>query len=111
MSTPSRTPDSARQAGDWVVPLTDVTVSEQDVEAVMDCLRSGWLTMGPRTAAFEQSLSEWVGTPHAVAVSSGTAALHLACLAAGLGPGDEAIVPAFTFVASAGGPGLQPRPG
>jgi dTDP-4-amino-4,6-dideoxygalactose transaminase len=105
MSTPSQgTPRPGGQAGEWVVPLTDVSVSEQDVEAVMDCLRSGWLTMGPRTAAFEQSLSAWVGTPHAVAVSSGTAALHLACLAAGLGPGDEAIVPAFTFVASASGP-------
>jgi dTDP-4-amino-4,6-dideoxygalactose transaminase len=57
--------------------------------------------MGPRIAAFEQALGEYVGTEHAVTVSSGTAALHLACLAAGLGPGDEVIVPAFTFVASA----------
>ena len=89
---------------EWVVPLTDVTMTEEDVEAVLDCLRSGWLTMGPRTAAFEQALSEWTGATHAAAVSSGTAALHLASLAAGLGPGDEVIVPAFTFVASAGGP-------
>jgi dTDP-4-amino-4,6-dideoxygalactose transaminase len=86
---------------DWRVPLTDIAVPEQDVQAVLDCLESGWLTMGPRTSAFEQALGEFVGTPNAVTVSSGTAALHLACLAAGLGPGDEVIVPAFTFVASA----------
>ncbi|MCW3033782.1 MAG: hypothetical protein QOK19_36 [Solirubrobacteraceae bacterium] len=87
--------------GEWQVPLTDIQVSEEDVRAVLDCLESGWLTMGPRTAAFEQALSEFTGAPHAVTVSSGTAALHLACLAAGLGPGDEVLVPAFTFVASA----------
>jgi dTDP-4-amino-4,6-dideoxygalactose transaminase len=89
---------------DWRVPLTDIAMDEQDVEAVLDCLRSGWLTMGPRTKAFEEALAGYVGTPHAATVSSGTAALHLACLAAGLGPGDEVIVPAFTFVASASAP-------
>ncbi len=98
MSTP------ARGTGEWQVPLTDVSISEADIEAVLECLRSGWLTMGPRTAAFEQALAEWTGSPHADTVSSGTAALHLASLAAGLGPGDEVIVPSFTFVASAGGP-------
>jgi dTDP-4-amino-4,6-dideoxygalactose transaminase len=86
---------------DWRVPLTDIAVAEEDVQAVLACLDSGWLTMGPRTQAFEQALSEYVGTPHAVTVSSGTAALHLALLAAGIGPGDEVIAPAFTFVASA----------
>jgi dTDP-4-amino-4,6-dideoxygalactose transaminase len=87
---------------DWRVPLTDVAMPEQDIEAVLDCLRSGWLTMGPRTRAFEQALAAYVGSPHTVAVSSGTAALHLAYLAAGIGPDDEVIVPALTFVASAG---------
>jgi dTDP-4-amino-4,6-dideoxygalactose transaminase len=86
---------------DWRVPLTDIAVPEEDVQAVMDCLESGWLTMGPRTKAFEEALAGFVGTPHAATVSSGTAALHLSCLAAGIGPGDEVIVPAFTFVASA----------
>jgi dTDP-4-amino-4,6-dideoxygalactose transaminase len=86
---------------DWRVPLTDIAVPEEDVQAVLDCLESGWLTMGPRTQAFEQGLADFVGTPHAVTVSSGTAALHLALLAAGVGPGDEVIAPAFTFVASA----------
>jgi dTDP-4-amino-4,6-dideoxygalactose transaminase len=85
----------------WRVPLTDIEVTEGDVEAVLECLRSGWLTMGPRTKIFEQELASRIGTPHALTVSSGTAALHLACRAAGLGPGDEMIVPAFTFVASA----------
>jgi dTDP-4-amino-4,6-dideoxygalactose transaminase len=85
----------------WRVPLTDIAMPESDVEAVLDCLRSGWLTMGPRTASFEEALGAYVGATHAVTVSSGTAALHLACLAAGLGPGDEVIAPALTFVASA----------
>jgi dTDP-4-amino-4,6-dideoxygalactose transaminase len=89
---------------DWCVPLTDIAMTEEDVAAVLECLSEGWLTMGPRTAAFEQALAEFVGTPNAVAVSSGTAALHLSCLAAGLGAGDEVIVPAFTFVASAAAP-------
>jgi dTDP-4-amino-4,6-dideoxygalactose transaminase len=89
---------------DWEIPLTTIQISEPDIQAVMECLESGWLTMGPRTAAFEEGLAEFVRTPHAVAVSSGTAALHLACLAAGIGPGDEVIVPAFTFVASAAAP-------
>ena len=86
---------------EWRVPLTDIAMPEEDVQAVADCLRSGWLTLGPRTQAFEGALAAHVGTPHAVAVSSGTAALHLACCAAGLGHGDEVIVPAFTFIASA----------
>jgi dTDP-4-amino-4,6-dideoxygalactose transaminase len=86
---------------DWRVPLTDIDVTEGDVQAVLDCLRSGWLTMGPRTKEFELRLAAHIGTPNALAVSSGTAALHLACRAAGLGPGDEMIVPAFTFIASA----------
>ena len=87
--------------GAWRVPLTDIAMPEEDVQAVLACLRSGWLTMGPRTEAFERALAAHVGAPHVVAVSSGTAALHLACAAAGLGPGDEVLVPACTFVASA----------
>jgi dTDP-4-amino-4,6-dideoxygalactose transaminase len=89
---------------DWRVPLTDIAMPERDVEAVLDCLRSGWLTMGPRTKAFEHALARYVGTPRAATVSSGTAALHLACLAGGIGDGDEVIVPAFNFVASANAP-------
>ncbi|RKQ91785.1 dTDP-4-amino-4,6-dideoxygalactose transaminase [Solirubrobacter pauli] len=86
----------------WQIPLTDVVVTEDDLAAARECLESGWLTMGPRTGAFEAAMVEWHDVPHAAAVSSGTAALHLACRALDLGPGDEVIVPAFTFLASAG---------
>jgi dTDP-4-amino-4,6-dideoxygalactose transaminase len=86
---------------DWRVPLTDIVVTEDDVQAVLQCLESGWLTMGPRTQRFEEELAGFVGSAHAVTVSSGTAALHLAHVAAGIGQGDEVIVPAVTFVASA----------
>lgn len=88
----------------WRVPLVEIEVTDGDVEAVLDCLRSGWLTMGPRTQAFEEALAEQIGTKHAIACSSGTAALHLACRATGIGPGDEVIVPALTFVATAHAP-------
>jgi dTDP-4-amino-4,6-dideoxygalactose transaminase len=70
-------------------------------EAVLDVLRGGWLTMGPKTAEFEAAFARHLGVEHAVAVSSCTAALHLAYLAAGVGPGDEVIVPAMTFAATA----------
>src|SRR5262249_30607347 len=85
----------------YVIPLTELVVSDEDLAAVAACLRSGWLTMGPRTLEFETALAEWCDTPNAVAVSSGSAALHLACAALGLGPGAEVIVPTFTFLATA----------
>ena len=68
---------------------------EAEIEAVLDTLRSGWLTMGPRTQAFEAAFAAWTGAEHAVAVGSGTAAIHLALLAAGVRPGDEVSVPAL----------------
>jgi dTDP-4-amino-4,6-dideoxygalactose transaminase len=83
------------------VPLFDLRLDDAAVQAVADTLRSGWLTMGPRTAEFEEAFAARLGVRHAVAVSSCTAALHLAYLAAGVGPGDEVIVPALTFVATA----------
>jgi dTDP-4-amino-4,6-dideoxygalactose transaminase len=85
----------------WTLPLTDLKLSEEDIEAFLGVLESGWLTMGPRTRQFEVAFAERFGAAHAVAVSSGTAALHLAMLAAGLGEGDEVLVPATTFVAGA----------
>jgi dTDP-4-amino-4,6-dideoxygalactose transaminase len=83
------------------LPLFDLRLQPQDLEAVAQTLRSGWLTLGPRTAAFEEAFAAQLGARHAVALSSCTAALHLAYLAAGAGPGDEVIVPAFTFAATA----------
>jgi dTDP-4-amino-4,6-dideoxygalactose transaminase len=84
----------------WDVPLADVIVTEDEIAVVADVYRSGWLSMGPRTEEFEQRLATYVGARQAVVMSSGTAALHLMCLAAGLGPGDEVIVPSMTFVAT-----------
>jgi len=83
------------------IPLFDLQLRPEDLRAVADTLRSGWLTLGPRTAEFERAFAEQLGARHAIAVSSCTAALHLAYLAAGVGPGDEVIVPSFTFVATA----------
>ncbi len=83
----------------WDVPLTDVALTEADIDAFLDCLRDGWVTMGPRTQQFETEFAARFGARHAVAVSSGTAALHLALQAAGLKTGDEVLVPAMTFVA------------
>jgi dTDP-4-amino-4,6-dideoxygalactose transaminase len=83
------------------VPLYDLRLEPEDIRAVMETLESGWLTLGPRTQAFEAAFAEHLGVRHAVALSSCTAALHLAYLAAGVGPGDEVIVPAMTFAATA----------
>lgn len=83
------------------LPLFDLRLEPQDFEAVAETLRSGWLTLGPRTAEFEELFARHLGAKHAIAVSSCTAALHLAYLAAKVGPGDEVIVPSYTFAATA----------
>ncbi len=83
------------------IPLFDLRISEEDLEAVAAVLRSGRLRAGEQVEAFEREFAVHLGVRHAIAVSSGTAALHLAYLAAGIGPGDEVIVPAITFAASA----------
>ena len=85
----------------WKVPLADVVVNDADIAAVAETYRSGWLSMGPQTDTFEAELRDYTGAAHALAVTNGTAALHLICAAAGLGPGDEVIVPSLTFVATA----------
>jgi dTDP-4-amino-4,6-dideoxygalactose transaminase len=84
-----------------LIPLFDIRLGDEHVDAVAATLRSGWLTMGPRTEELEAAFAEQLGVEHAVAMSSCTAALHIAMLAAGIGPGDEVIVPAITFVATA----------
>ena len=75
-------------------------IEPEDIEAVAEVLRSDWLTCGPTVERFERAVAEFVGAKHAVAVSSGTAALHAAVHAAGIKAGDEVIVPAMTFAAS-----------
>jgi perosamine synthetase len=76
-------------------------VDEEDIQAVVDVLRGDWLTQGPMIRAFEQALADFCGAHYAVAVTSGTAALHLACLAAGVGPGDVGLTSPISFAASA----------
>jgi len=75
-------------------------IDESDIEAVVEVLRSGRLALGPRAEEFERLVCEYIGVEHAVAVSSGTAALHMMVQALGIGPGDEVLVPSFTFAAS-----------
>jgi perosamine synthetase len=83
------------------IPLSRPYLDEREEELVLEVLRSGRLSLGPAIDRFEELFAERVGAPHAVAVSSGTAGLHLLCHAAGIGPGDEVITSPYTFVASA----------
>lgn len=92
---------TAHKCGSQWIPLARPSITNEDVDAVVAVLRSGQLVQGPVTAQLETKLAALLDVEHAVAVSSGTAALHLSLLALGLGPGDEVIVPAFSFIASA----------
>jgi perosamine synthetase len=83
------------------LPYARQSISDDDVRAVVEALRSDWLTTGPRVERFERALAVYVDAAQAVAVSSGTAALHAAMFALEIGPGDEVIVPAMTFAATA----------
>ena len=84
-----------------VLPYGRQWLDDGDIAAVVDVLRSDWLTTGPKVGEFEQAFAKFVGSREAVAVSNGTAALHAAMYAIGVGPGDEVIVPAMTFAATA----------
>jgi perosamine synthetase len=83
------------------IQLAHPIIQDDEKRAVIEALESGQLAQGPRVAAFERAFAEYIGTRHAIAVSSGTAALHLSLLVHGIGPGDEVIVPAFSFAATA----------
>ena len=85
----------------WQVPLAGVDLGGAEIAAIAEVLEDGWLSQGPRVERFEAEFAEYIGVSQAVAVSSGTAALHLACLDLDLGPGDEVLCPALTFVATA----------
>ncbi|MBU1042425.1 MAG: UDP-4-amino-4,6-dideoxy-N-acetyl-beta-L-altrosamine transaminase [Proteobacteria bacterium] len=84
-----------------MIPYGRQSIDEDDIRAVCEALRSDWLTTGPRVEQFERAVAEFCGTAFGVAVASGTAALHCAMHALGIGPGDEVIVPTMTFAATA----------
>jgi len=84
----------------WKVPLFDSDYGDEEIEAVTHVLQSRWLTLGEITNQFETQFCNYINVKHGYAVSNGTAALHLANIALGIGPGDEVIVPSLTFIAS-----------
>src|SRR3990167_4619613 len=84
-----------------MIPYGRQDISEADIQAVVDVLHSDYLTQGPAVPAFEKSLTDYCGTQHAVAVNSATSALHIACLALGVGPNNLVWTSPITFVASA----------
>ena len=83
------------------MPLSAPDITQAEIDAVTAVLRTPHLSLGPELAAFEAALAAYHSVPHAVAVSSGTAGLHLALLTLGIGEGDEVIVPSFAFIAVA----------
>src|SRR6266702_8916092 len=93
------TPDSRSVRKNYLV-FGQPLIEEEEIEEVVKSLKAAWLGTGPKVAAFEKLVAEYKGIKHAVAVNSCTAGLHLSCLALGLGPGDEVIVPAMTFCAT-----------
>lgn len=85
----------------FMIPYGRQTIDEDDINAVVDVLKSDYLTTGPKIAEFEQAVASYTGAKYAVAISNGTSALHAACFAAGIGQGDEVITTPLTFAASA----------
>jgi perosamine synthetase len=83
------------------IPVARPSIGDREELAVLEVLRSGWITQGPRVAEFERAFSAYIGCRHAIAVSSCTTALQLALLAQGVGPGDEVICPSLSFIATA----------
>ena len=85
---------------DIKVPIAKPIIGDEEIENVVEVLKSGMIAQGPKVAEFEQKFAEWVGAKYGIAVNSGTAALHTALLACGIGEGDEVITTPFTFIAS-----------
>ena len=83
-----------------MIPIAKPIIADDEIDEVVKVLRSGFIAQGPKVAEFEEKFAEYLGVKHAVAVSSGTTALHLALLAAGIGPNDEVITTPFTFAAT-----------
>jgi len=84
-----------------MIPVMKPWLGREEADAAAEAVASGWIAQGPRVQEFEEAFAAAIGTPHAVAVSSCTTALHLALIAAGVGPGDEVIVPSLSFIATA----------
>ena len=84
----------------WAVPLADVLVDDELRAAVDEVISSGWWSMGPKVLEFEAAFAEFCAVPHALAVANGTAALTIALRAVGVEPGDDVVVPSFTFYAT-----------
>ena len=82
------------------IPFNLPTIDKEEIDEVVNSLSSGWLTTGPRTAQFEREFQAYVHAPYALAVNSGTSAMHLALAALGIGPGDEVITTPLTFCAT-----------
>ena len=85
---------------DTFLPFCRPSISEEDIAAIGDVLRSGWITTGPKVAALEDAVAKRCGAKHAIAATSGTALMHLALQAMGVGPGDEVVGPSMTWVST-----------
>src|SRR2546428_4783505 len=83
------------------IPITKPALTEEEARAPFESIKSGWVTQGPKVAEFEKAVASYVGAKQGIATTSCTTGLHLALAAIGVGPGDEVIVPSFTFIASA----------
>ena len=83
------------------IPFSPPTIKEEDINKVVEVLKSGWITTGPKTKQFEKDITEYVGSASTVALSSCTAALEMTLRVLGIGEGDEVIVPAYTYTATA----------
>lgn len=92
---------STGKVDSMIVPIARTGLTEAEIASVLESLRSGWLVQGPKVREFEAKWSEFTGAEHSIAVTSCTTALHLSLAALGFGPGDEAIVPAFTWISTA----------
>ena len=82
------------------IPFSPPDISEREIESVVETLRSGWITTGPKTKEFEKQIAAYVGTERVVCLNSSTAAMEMTLRLLGIGPGDEVIVPAYTYTAS-----------
>ena len=102
MQTVSDSVDApVRPVREEFLPFNQPDITQAEIDEVVDTLRSGWITTGPKTKEFERRFAEYVGVRHAIAVNSCTGGLHVALAAADIGPGDEVIVPTMTFCSTA----------